>query len=256
MPDNGKEDFEKKGFQMNDSPSFLKVNPEKEEFVTAGGRTFACYAIVTEVVTQKTDLTAFLLHYAAPLLREGDLLLLSEKLVACAQGKARPVEGIRAGSLARFLCRFVRKTDYGIGLSIPETMQCALDECGAPRILLAAAVGAAGRLLGKSGWFYRVAGYRAAAVDGPCPFTIPPLDRCVVPAPDRPAETARELARALGCAVLIIDCNDFGGRILGSSDPRLDERLLLRLLAQNPLGQSREQTPVGILRPCPQCGQP
>lgn len=170
---------------MNDSPSFLKVNPEKEEFVTAGGRTFACYAIVTEVVTGKTDLTAFLLHYAAPLLREGDILLLSEKLVACAQGKARPVESIRPGRLARFLCRFVRKTDYGIGLSIPETMQCALDECGAPRILLAAAAGAAGRLLGKSGWFYRVAGYRAAAVDGPCPFTIPPLDRCVVPAPDR-----------------------------------------------------------------------
>lgn len=238
---------------MNDSPSFLKVNPEKEEFVTAGGRTFACYAIVTEVVTGKTDLTAFLLHYAAPLLREGDILLLSEKLVACAQGKARPVESIRPGSLARFLCRFVRKTDYGIGLSIPETMQCALDECGAPRILLAAAAGAAGRLLGKSGWFYRVAGYRAAAVDGPCPFTIPPLDRCVVPAPDRPAETARKLAEALGCAVLIIDCNDFGGRILGSSDPRLDERLLLTLLSQNPLGQSREQTPVGILRPCPQC---
>ncbi|HIT08165.1 MAG TPA: F420-0--gamma-glutamyl ligase [Candidatus Merdivicinus faecavium] len=240
---------------MNDSPSFLKVNPEKEEFVTAGGRTFACYAIVTEVVTGKTDLTAFLLHYAAPLLREGDILLLSEKLVACAQGKARPVESIRPGSLARFLCRFVRKTDYGIGLSIPETMQCALDECGAPRILLAAAVGAAGRLLGKSGWFYRVAGYRAAAVDGPCPFTIPPLDRCVVPAPDRPVETARKLAEALGCAVLIIDCNDFGGRILGSSDPRLDERLLLTLLAQNPLGQSREQTPVGILRPCPQRGR-
>lgn len=84
MPDNREEDFEKKGFQMNDSPSFLKVNPEKEEFVTAGGRTFACYAIVTEVVTGKTDLTAFLLHYAAPLLREGDILLLSEKLVACA----------------------------------------------------------------------------------------------------------------------------------------------------------------------------
>lgn len=131
MPDNREEDFEKKGFQMNDSPSFLKVNPEKEEFVTAGGRTFACYAIVTEVVTGKTDLTAFLLRYAAPLLREGDILLLSEKLVACAQGKARPVESIRPGSLARFLCRFVRKTDYGIGLSIPETMQCALDECGA-----------------------------------------------------------------------------------------------------------------------------
>ncbi len=235
---------------MNYSSNFLTVNPEKEEFVTADGQTFGCYGIITELVTEKTDLKAFLFQYAAPLLRPGDILLLSEKMVACAQGKARPMESIRPGRLARFLCRFVRKTDYGIGLSIPETMQCALDECGAPRILLAAAAGAAGRLFGKKGWFYRVAGYRAAAVDGPCGFTIPPYDRCVVPAPDKPERLARELREALGCAVLIIDCNDIGGRILGCSEPGLDRELLLRVPAQNPLGQSREQTPIGILRPC------
>ncbi len=234
---------------MNYINHFLTVNPEKEEFITVDGQTFGCYGILTELVTEQTDLTAFLLQYAAPLLKEGDILLLSEKMVACAQGKAKPMEKIHPGKLARFLCRYVRKTDYGIGLSIPETMQCALDECGVFRILLASAVGAAGRILGKKGWFYRVAGYKAAAVDGPCEFTIPPYDHCVVPAPNHPGKTARKLARTLGCTVLIIDCNDIGGRILGCSDRKLDRSLLLRVLAQNPLGQSREQTPIGILRP-------
>ena len=37
---------------------------------------------------------------------------------------------------------FVRQVPYGIGLRNPYSMQCAIDECGAPRILLAAVVGA------------------------------------------------------------------------------------------------------------------
>ena len=237
---------------MNYRNHFLTVNPEKEEFVTVDGQTFGCYGIITELVTEQTDLTAFVLQYAAPLLKPGDILLLSEKMVACAQGKARPLDSIHPGGLARFLCRYVRKTEYGIGLSMPETMQCALDECGVFRILLAAAAGAAGRLFGKKGWFYRVAGYKAAAVDGPCEFSITPYDRCVVPAPSHPGQTARMVSKILGCTVLIIDCNDIGGRILASSHRKLNRSFFLRVLTQNPLGQSREQTPIGILRPCPQ----
>ena len=237
---------------MNYQNHFLTVNPEKEEFVTVDGQTFGCYGIVTELVTGQTDFASFLLRYAAPLLKPGDILLLSEKMLACAQGKARPIDSIHPSGLARLLCRYVRKTDYGIGLSMPETMQCALDECGVFRILLASAAGAAGRFFGKKGWFYRVAGYKAAAVDGPCAFTIPPYDRCVIPAPSHPGKTARMVSNILGCAVLIIDCNDIGSRILASSDRKLDRAFFLRVLEQNPLGQSREQTPIGILRPCSQ----
>ena len=60
------------------------------------------------------------------------------------------------------------------------------------------------------------------------------------------------VSKILGCTVLIIDCNDIGGRILASSHRKLNRSFFLRVLTQNPLGQSREQTPIGILRPCPQ----
>lgn len=225
------------------------VNPEKSEFISCRGKAYACYAIPTELVTAETDLDRYFLRYAAPHLQpETDTLLVSEKMLACAQGKAMPLEDIHAGWLARFLCRFVQKTGYGIGLAMPETMECALRECGICRILLAAAAGAVGRLFRRKGWFYRVAGYKAAAVDGPCKFTIPPYDHCVVPAPDMPDDWARRIARLLGTPVLVIDCNDIGGRILGASSPELDQGFYLELLKQNPLGQSLEQTPIGILR--------
>lgn len=233
---------------MNGIPT-LTINPEKEEFIRYGEEVYACYAIRTELILAGANLTRLVEQYAEPLLQPGDFLLLSEKMVACAQGRGKPIAEIKAGTAARLLCRFVHKTDYGIGLSMPETMQCAIDECGLPRILLAAAAGAVGRLLGKSGWFYHVAGYKAAAVDGPCHFTIPPYDKYVVPAPDSPRKVVRELARMLdGVTVLLIDCNDIGGKILASSGLKSDFPKILALLQQNPLGQSREQTPMGILR--------
>ena len=95
---------------------------------------------------------------------------------------------------------------------MPETMQCALNECGTFRILVASAVGAVGKLFRQKGWFYKVAGYKASAVDGPCSFTLPPYDHYVVPAPDQPNETAAKLSKVLdGALVLIIDLNDMDG---------------------------------------------
>ncbi len=228
----------------------LVVNPEKEEFVQVQDKRFACYAIPTDLVTEKDNLDEVVLWYAKPLLQPGDILILSEKMVACTQGKAKPIDDIKPGRLAKFLCRFVRKTDYGIGLAMPETMQCALNECGVPRILFASVVGAIGKLFRQKGWFYRVAGYKAAAVDGPCEFTLPPYNHYVVPAPDKPNETAAHLSTLLNNeTVFIIDLNDIGGKILGSSDPNADLDLYLQVLRQNPLGQSTEQTPMGVIRP-------
>jgi len=46
------------------------------------------------------------------------------------------------GRLARYLERFVTRPGYGIGLGSAETMELAIREVGAPRILLAAAAAA------------------------------------------------------------------------------------------------------------------
>jgi hypothetical protein len=48
-----------------------------------------------------------------------------------------------------------------------EMLQLAIDEVGAPRILLAAAVSGITKPFGVPGLFYRIAGPQAAAIDGP-----------------------------------------------------------------------------------------
>ena len=140
------------------------------------------------------------------------------------------------------------KTPYGIGLAMPETMEMALRECGTMRILFAAGISAVGKLLGKRGWFYMIAGEKARTIDGPCDCTLPPYNECVSLAPLNPNEVAKKVSDAIGAAVIITDINDLGGNILGTSSPSMDRELYVNILKDNPLGQSSEQTPMGIIR--------
>ena len=47
----------------------------------------------------------------------------------------------------------------------------------------------------------------------------------------------------------MIDANDLGIDILGVSSSSVDVAQLKEIMRDNPLGQSREQTPFGIVRP-------
>lgn len=228
----------------------LIVNPGKRELVESRGRKFLCYALRTDVVTERDRLEDIIRRFAASAVQPGDVLFISEKMVACTQGRAYPVKEIQVGPAARFLSRFVTRTPYGIGLAMPQTMQCAINEVGLPRILKAAVVGAVGKLFRQKGWFYRVAGDCVAAIDGPCSYTLPPYNQYVVLAPLNPNQAAERVSKQLGgIQVLIVDANDLGCKILGVSDPGIDCGMFLELLRQNPLGQSSQCTPIGIFRP-------
>jgi asparagine synthase (glutamine-hydrolysing) len=183
----------------------------------------------------------------------GDVVAVSEKAVAISQGRSFPVMTIKAGRLATLLARGVRKSAAGIGLGMPETMQLAIDEAGAPRIVLAAGAGAVARLFGRKGTFYRVAGSSVSAIDGPTAGTLPPFDTHAKLPPNDPEGVARSLAERLskeaGGAVeaVVIDANDRGAVILGASEG-VDREEIKWLFADNPLGQGSEQTPVCVIR--------
>lgn len=228
----------------------LQANPGRKLPIEADGLSYQRLPLKTHLITDRDDILLVAQTYAAPHLQEGDILFLSEKAVACTQGRAIPLEDIKPRRLAVFLSGFVTKTPHGIGLGMPETMEMALRECGTLRILLAAAVGAVGKLLRQRGWFYIVAGRKASSIDGPTPNTIPPYNHCVVLGPNMPDQVARDISQRLGVPVLVVDINDLGGVILGASHPELDRKQMARILRDNPLGQNREQTPMGIIRPC------
>ena len=127
-------------------------------------------------------------------------------------------------------------------------MEMALQECGTLRILFAAFCSVIGKLLGQKGWFYMVAGPKARGIDGPTEGTIPPYDHYVVLTPADPMGTSKKLAKALGHPVAIVDINDLGANILGFSEQEPSMDLIAKILGDNPLGQSDECTPMGIIR--------
>jgi asparagine synthase (glutamine-hydrolysing) len=186
-------------------------------------------------------------------LQEGDLLAISEKVVSITQGRSLPMDDIHPTALARLLSRFVSRVPIGIGLGRPQTMQLAIEEVGAARILLAAAGAAVTRPFGIRGVFYRVAGPNVAAIDGPTAHTIPPYNTHASKAPADPDGVAARLRERLSSArgvrvdVAIVDTNDLAADVLGAS-AGVDRAGLARLFADNPLGQTDEQTPLAIIR--------
>ena len=229
-------------------------NPGRHLFVNAGDATYARIPVRSPLIAPGDDLQTILEKALVDHdVRPGDTVAISEKAVAVSQGRSFPVDQVRASALARLLARFVGKTPVGIGLGLPQTMQLAIEEVGALRILLAAFAAAITRPFGVRGVFYRVAGPQAAAIDGPTPGTLPPYNTHAKKAPADPDGVARRLATALGAAaggpvgVAVIDANDIGVNVLGSS-AGVDRGLLVELFRDNPLGQGHQQTPIALIR--------
>ncbi len=228
--------------------SELIENEGKKRIIEKDGGRYERLPIKTHVITAEDDIRDVAEKYAKPYLLPDDILFISEKAVACSQGRAIRMEDIHPRKLAVFLSKFVMKSNRGIGLGIPETMEMALQECGTLRILFAAAISAIGKLFRQRGWFYVIAGTKASSIDGPTPNTLPPYNHYVVLGPDKPDETAASISERVGCRCIIVDINDIGGKILGISDPHMSRENLARILSDNPLGQNHEQTPMGIIR--------
>ena len=239
----------------------MRPNAGRHLFAVASTtrRVFARAPLTSGLIGTGDDVLAALRVALEPLeragqgLRGGDVIAVSEKVVAISQGRSLPVADIHASRLATTLSRFVSRTPIGIGLGIPATMQLALDEVGAPRIMAAAAAAAVTRPFGRRGVFYRVAGPAVAAIDGPTPHTMPPYNTHAKRAPENPDGVAAALARELSAAaggpveVAVIDSNDLGVELLGRT-PGVDPDTLVSLLRDNPLGQEGQSTPFLLLR--------
>lgn len=220
----------------------------KSPTISVEGRSYLRIPIRTHIIQPEDEIVEVVRRYAGEQVQPDDIVFVSEKVVAITQGRAVPTDQIRVSWLANRLWPFVRQVPYGIGLRNPYSMQCAIDECGAGRILMAAAAGALGKLLGRRGDFYRVAGVQAAAIDAPGTAGIEQFRNCVIKGPQDPDRVAQSIAEALGCKAAVVDVNDIDSAVLGHSHGVNPEEVRLAL-KDNPLGQGAEQTPVGILRP-------
>jgi F420-0:gamma-glutamyl ligase-like protein len=228
--------------------SDLQPNENKELMIEVDGAQYARLPIKTHVITDKDKIDDVCTRYVSRHFAPGDLLFISERIVAISQGRAYPITEIKPSLLAKLLVKFVHKSPHGIGLGSPWTMQLALREAGVLRMLLAALAAAITKPLGIRGVFYHVVGHNINAIDGPCDYTLPPYNHYAKLGPKDPEKVAVRLAKLLKHDVVIIDANDLGVAILGKSAADITDDFCKQVFRDNPLGQSAEQTPLCIVR--------
>ncbi|OGK14536.1 hypothetical protein A3H80_04085 [Candidatus Roizmanbacteria bacterium RIFCSPLOWO2_02_FULL_37_19] len=207
------------------------------------------YSIKTHRISEKDTILQIVKKYTQKHLRKGDMVVISERVVAITQGRSIPIKDINPSWWAQKLYTYVYKHPGGIGLRSPYTMEIAIREAGLLRILLAAFLAVMTKPFGLRGVFYHVAGHGVNAIDGPTPYTLPPGNTSVTLGPENPEKVSQEIEDALGFGVVIIDANDYGVRVLAKSH-RIDlsDNMLRRIFSDNPMGQSDEQTPIIIVR--------
>jgi asparagine synthase (glutamine-hydrolysing) len=228
-------------------------NALKHLFAARAGRVYARLPLKTDLVGRGDSLEDLFRRQVVARVKPGDIVVMAEKPIAASQGRSFALDEIQPTRLARGLSRAVTRTPHGIGLGVPETMQLAIDEAGTARILAATAAAAAGKLVRRKGWFYRVAGSAVEAIDGPTANTLPPHNTQAKLGPADPDGVAAKLAQFVsdeiggGVGMAVIDANDLTAKVLGAS-PGVDRDLVNYLMRDNPLGQGHEQTPVCLLR--------
>ncbi|MFC1888037.1 coenzyme F420-0:L-glutamate ligase [Candidatus Cloacimonadota bacterium] len=221
---------------------------KRKSTIEVNGVTYLRLPIKTRILSPEDDILEIITEYCKEYLQEEDIISISESPLAITQGRAVPVKDIKIGLIARVLWRFVANVQYGIGLRSPTSMQCAVDEVGGLRILFAAFVGALGKLVGRKGDFYRVAGRQAALIDAATTSPIPPYDECVIKGPKDPQKVAQRIKDTIGHHAAVMDINDIGGCWMIGSSKGLDKAFMEKVMKDNPQGQGDELTPICLIR--------
>lgn len=173
-----------------------------------------------------------------------DILVICESPLAITQGRIVDIDTVRPSLAARVICRFF---DFDSSLSTPYAAQVAMNEVGSLRLVLAFLLAAPGRLIGRRGDFYRLAGRQAAWIDD-IPGTMPPYTQHIVLGPRNPDGVARQVARELGCGAAVVDANDLGRVEIMGASAFLDKEFLIEAMRPNPQGNDDEQTPLVLVR--------
>jgi len=200
--------------------------------------------IRTHIVTEQDEITSLVRRYTQGVAGSKDIVAIAESVVAITQKRAILPDAVHPGLIARFLCRFPAK--HG-SLATPGAMQLAIQEVGLPKILMGCVAAAAGRFIGKKGFFYLVAGRNLALIDDVA-GTMWPYEKHIILGPRDPARTVRAIKKTAGAEAVIADVNDIKCvDILAATSPE-SERIAKEALVDNPFGNDDQQTPIVVIK--------
>ena len=238
---------------MNKNVSSIKktiqgIDYFERPLITIDNEEYERYAIQTHFIEKGESYLEIMRKYVAPLIKSGDILSISEKIIAICQGNTVAIGDVKLGWWAKNLSKLATSSSAGVGMDEPYKLQLAINIAGLPRILFAVLCGAVGKLFRRKGWFYIVAGHGIAGIDGfyrRSSFEV--YHTMAILNPIAPDNVCREIYEELQIACAIVDANDFGQEILGSCGIQ-DKRAFLKMIKDNPAGQSDELTPLVLIR--------
>ena len=201
--------------------------------------------VPTRILTDRDDIVDCVEKYTRGKIGKDDVISVAESVVAITQGRIVRPEDLKISRVAQFCCRFI--PDYG-SLASPHGMQSLMNVEGKWRVAAALFAGFLGKIVGKSGLFYKWGGEQTALIDD-VTGTMPPFDKHIVYGPRDPEDVVARLKERLGCfGAVIADVNDLKrSRIVGVTDGTKGD-LVAKLLIDNPFGNASQKTPICIIK--------
>lgn len=229
------------------------ANKNKKVLIETSHGTYTRHAIKTHFVQIGESYIDLVEQYVKPIYEQGDILAISEKIIALCQKRIVYKMDMKVSWLAKFLSRFAMRSDAGIGVDSVWKMQFAINHCGRLKILWAAICSGIGKLFGKRGIFYKIAGLEVKGLDGFYDHVFPVYGEFGIRVPDNPTGVCNEIFEKTGVMAMITDANDFEIEMLGHSDSiQLTDEQLIETIKDNPAGQSDQLTPFVLIRKTPE----
>ncbi|HWR07932.1 coenzyme F420-0:L-glutamate ligase [Sporomusa sp.] len=201
--------------------------------------------VPTRILTDKDNIVDIIEKYAKDDIGPHDVVSVAESVVAITQGRVVRPEELTPSFLARILCRFVPQKG---SLSSVYGMQSAMNAEGSGRVAWAMFLGMMGKLVGRHGLFYELAGEQAALIDD-VTGTMPPFDKHLVYGPADPNGVAEAIKKRLGCyGAAVADVNDLKRAAVLGVTQGLNPKEVAQILIDNPFGNASQKTPIVIIK--------
>jgi len=221
----------------------------KKAIIEVDGKKYKRIPVKTHLISIKEPLDDIFVQQVKPLIKPGDWIAISEKVVTISQGRVVHISVVKPSRLAKMIVKGVKKYENDIGYSLPAKMQVAIWQTGYFRMTIAAIIGTLTRLVGRRGDFYRIAGNRISEIDGFNPHAMAPFNEYAMIGPGEPKKYCQWVEDTFGIPTVIIDGNNINVEILGmSKGVPVSAKLARLILIDNPMGQDDEKTPIMIVR--------
>lgn len=227
----------------------LNANSRKQLNISTSTGVYSRFAIKTHFVSAGENYSELFEKYVMPYYEEGDIVSVSEKIIALCQNRIVRREDMHVSAIAKFLSKFASHPSHGIGVGEAIKMQFAIDQVGLPKVLYASVASGVTKLFGKKGVFYEIVGQEVSGLDGFYDHIWEEYRDIGILIPENPSKVCDEMLKKFGITCMIVDANDYGQEILGkSSDITLSDEQLIEIIKDNPAGQGKECTPFILIR--------